>query len=84
MGSVPVGLILFKLMMRGFSPVFANEVFVIFSTRKDLPPLRYTSQHVKPLYVDYLKQSIKTPLKFIHHEYLKAKAEKTLPSQLNR
>ncbi|WP_416666570.1 hypothetical protein [Egbenema bharatensis] len=53
-----VGAILFKLMSQGFSPVFANEVFVVYSRRSDLPTVSYTSPHVKPLYVDYLKRNV--------------------------
>jgi hypothetical protein len=51
-----IGSLLVRLFNKGFRPVFANEVFVIFSTRKDLEALTYTAKHVKPLYVDFLKR----------------------------
>lgn len=53
---------MFKLVAQGFAPVYANEVFVIFSTQK-LPKVAYTSPHVKPLYVDYLKRSLSKAVK---------------------
>ncbi|WNZ24401.1 sulfotransferase family 2 domain-containing protein [Leptolyngbya sp. NK1-12] len=53
-----VDTVLFKLIGQGFAPVYANEVFVIFSTHRHLPKLPYTSPHVKPLYVDYLKRQL--------------------------
>lgn len=45
-----------KLFVKGFKPVFANEVFVIFTTRRGLTSLSYLSEHVKPLYADFLKR----------------------------
>lgn len=53
---------MFKLVAQGFAPVYANAVFVVFSTQK-LPKLAYTSPHVKPLYVDYLKRSLSKAVK---------------------
>jgi hypothetical protein len=50
-----LGVILWKLMLQSFSPVMANEVFVIFAKDSDLPALSYTSLHVKPLYAGYIK-----------------------------
>ncbi|MBW4463826.1 MAG: sulfotransferase family protein [Pegethrix bostrychoides GSE-TBD4-15B] len=46
-----------KLTRQGLAPVFANEVFVIF-THRDLPKLSYRTPHVKSLYVDYLRRSL--------------------------
>lgn len=57
-----LGTILLKLGVGGFAPVFANEVFVIFS-RRSLPKLSYLSPHVKPLYVDRLKQVVDHQIK---------------------
>jgi Sulfotransferase family len=47
---------LLGLFLRRFRPVFANRVFVIFTTHSELPKLDYTSMDVKPLYVDILKR----------------------------
>lgn len=63
--------VLFKLLQRGFAPVFANEVFVIFSTH-NLRKLAYTSTHVKPLYVDRIKLRAKDAGMFIYRR-VKAK-----------
>jgi Sulfotransferase family len=48
-----LGAILIRLI--GYSPVYANEVFVVFQRRSVLPALALTSPHVKSLYIDYLK-----------------------------
>jgi len=57
------GALLFKFFTQGYRPVFANEVFVIFTTRKDLPRLAYSSAHVKPLYADFFKHDLKRDLR---------------------
>jgi Sulfotransferase family len=51
--------ILLRLFLQGFRPVFANRVFVIFTTHPELPKVNYTSVDVKPLYVDILKRSLR-------------------------
>jgi hypothetical protein len=66
----PIDAMLFKLVGQGFAPVYANEVFVIFSTHKHLPKLAYTSAHVKPLYVDYLKRQLAKATKPIWRQLL--------------
>lgn len=58
---------LFKLFTQGFYPVFANGLFVVFTTRSQLPKVPYTSIDVKPLYVDILKRNFrKIMTKFTH------------------
>lgn len=58
---------LFKLFLQGFHPVFANGLFVIFTTHSKLPRVAYTSVDVKPLYVDILKRNFrKIVAKFTH------------------
>lgn len=58
---------LLKLLIQGFYPVFANGLFVIFTTRSQLPKVPYTSVDVKPLYVDILKRNFrKIAAKFTH------------------
>jgi Sulfotransferase family len=58
---------LFKLLIQGFHPVFANGLFVIFTTHSKLPKVAYTSVDVKPLYVDILKRNFrKIVAKFTH------------------
>jgi hypothetical protein len=53
-----------KLVSRGLAPVFANDVFVVFSNHKDLSKLSYLSPHIKSLYMKQIKfywtQKIKT------------------------
>lgn len=52
-----IDVVLTKLALRGLAPVFANQVFIVYSSHK-LPRLAYTSTHVKPLYVDRLKSRL--------------------------
>jgi hypothetical protein len=57
-----MGAILAKLAWRGFVPVYANEVFVVMGRiKKSQPAIAYTSPHVKPLYINYLKYFIRHP-----------------------
>lgn len=63
--------VLTKLALRGLAPVFANEVFIVYSKHK-LPKLSYTAMHVKPLYVDRVKNRVKTVVK---SAYRKVKAQ---------
>jgi hypothetical protein len=70
-----IGSILFKLMSKGFSPVFANDVFVVYSTRSDLPTVSYTAPHVKPLYVDYLKRQVSGVVKPLYRKYIAPKPQ---------
>ncbi len=56
------GALLFKFFTQGYRPVFANEVFVVFTKRQDLPSLAYTSDHVKPVYANFLKRDLKREL----------------------
>ena len=60
-----IGALLLRLFTQGYGPVFANEVFVVF-TRRDLPRLAYTSEHVKPLYANFLKYDLKHSLRETH------------------
>ena len=46
-----------KLVSQGLAPVFANEVFVIF-TRQKLPKLSYGQRHVRSLYTTYLRRNL--------------------------
>jgi hypothetical protein len=70
-----IGAMLFKLMSKGFSPVFANDVFVVYSTQKALPSVSYTSPHVKPLYVDYLKRQVSGVVKPLYRKYIAPKPQ---------
>ncbi|MBD3882869.1 sulfotransferase family 2 domain-containing protein [Phormidium tenue FACHB-886] len=58
-----------KLFTKGFRPVFANEVFVVFSTRRDGGAIAYSSEHVKPLYVDFLKRTLSGTLKSFYRKH---------------
>jgi hypothetical protein len=47
-----------RLLQQGFAPVHANEVFVILTTRPDVPRANYLSAHVRSLYTTYLRRRI--------------------------
>ncbi|MBE9177867.1 sulfotransferase family 2 domain-containing protein [Oculatella sp. LEGE 06141] len=66
--------ILLKLILRRFTPVFANEVFVVFSNRQDLPRLSYLSAHVRSVYVDRLKFYLEKRVKPIYARYFARRA----------
>jgi hypothetical protein len=66
--------ILFKLITRNFSPVFANEVFVVFSNRKQLAKIPYFSPHVRSLYIDRLKFYLEKRVKPIYAKYFARRA----------
>jgi hypothetical protein len=67
--------VLLKLMLRGFAPVFANDVFIVYS-KHSLPKLTYLSTHVKPLYVDRLKTRTRNAVRSV---YRKVKAQQIQP-----
>jgi len=50
-----LGAILTTLLRQQYRPVYANDVFVVFSRDRQMPALALTSIHVKSLYVDWLK-----------------------------
>ncbi|NJL22112.1 MAG: hypothetical protein HC895_16925 [Leptolyngbyaceae cyanobacterium SM1_3_5] len=58
-----------KAMQRGLKPVYANDVFVVFSSRSDLPKLSYNSRDVKALYLDRLKVYTKQTLRDFYVKY---------------
>lgn len=47
-----------KLAIKGFRPVFANSVFIIFSRVKGLPSMSYISPHVRSLYLGRIKNHL--------------------------
>jgi len=47
-----------KLIQYRFKPVFANEVFVVFSNQPRLKSVSYTSHHVRSIYTNYLKEKV--------------------------
>lgn len=57
-----------KLMQRGLKPVFANDVFIVFSNRS-LPRISYLSPHVKSLYLDRFKNYTKQLLRNLYAKY---------------
>ncbi|MBW4660728.1 MAG: sulfotransferase family protein [Drouetiella hepatica Uher 2000/2452] len=67
------GALLFKFFTQGYAPVFANEVFVVFTKRQDLPHLAYNSLHIKPLYADFLKRNVIKNAKSAYRKYLGSK-----------
>jgi hypothetical protein len=58
-----LGAILTHLLRQRYRPVYANEVFVVFSRDRQLPAISFTATHVKSLYIDgfkyFLSQRIK-------------------------
>jgi hypothetical protein len=46
------------LRLLGYSPVYANEVFVVFYRKGKLPALSLTSEHVKPLFMGWVKAGV--------------------------
>lgn len=58
------GPLFLQLLLSPFAPVLANAVFIVFSTRSDIPRLPYSSPHVRYAYTGYVKhqaaQSIAT------------------------
>ncbi|HEY9657410.1 MAG TPA: hypothetical protein V6C65_03030, partial [Allocoleopsis sp.] len=62
-----MGTVLTQLALGSFSPVFANDVFVVYS-QKPLPKLSYLSPHVKPVYVDRVKQALEQNLKPVYRK----------------
>lgn len=58
-----------KAMQRGLKPVYANDVFIVFSRRADLPKISYTSPHVRSLYLSRLKRHMKQTLRDLYVEY---------------
>jgi hypothetical protein len=67
--------VMLKLMTQGLVPVFSNDVFVIFTSNKNLPKLSYKSPHVKSLYVDYLRRSFAKVMKPIRQRFQRSVAE---------
>lgn len=65
-----VDAIILKLITQRYTPVYANDVFVVFSLHKHLPSIHYLSPHVKSLYVDYVRRGIIKTLKPIRNRHL--------------
>ncbi|MGF1514704.1 MAG: sulfotransferase family 2 domain-containing protein [Elainellaceae cyanobacterium] len=47
-----------RLLASPFAPVLANEVFIVFSSRADLPKLSYGAPHVRYAYTGYVKHRL--------------------------
>jgi hypothetical protein len=56
-----------SLIKQGLAPVMANDVFVIFTSRR-LPRVSYMAPHVKSLYVDYLRRNLSKVLRPIRRQ----------------
>lgn len=52
------GPLFLNLLISPFKPVFANAVFIVFSTRPDVPRVGYRSPHVRYAYSGYLKHQL--------------------------
>ncbi|MBI4781832.1 MAG: sulfotransferase family 2 domain-containing protein [Oscillatoriophycideae cyanobacterium NC_groundwater_1537_Pr4_S-0.65um_50_18] len=65
--------LLFKLLIQGYAPVYANEVFVVFTNRRDFPRLAYSSPHVKPLYANLFKRNLVNSAKSVYRKYFSSK-----------
>ena len=66
--------ILLQLFSRGLTPVFANEVFVVYSTHKRVAEVNYVSRHVRPVYIDRVKKNVEKTARSLYHKYLKTKS----------
>jgi hypothetical protein len=66
--------LLLKLVLGGFGPVFANDVFLAFTRRQELPRLSYTAPHVRSLYLGRLKAYIN----FHYEQFLKPRLSRWL------
>lgn len=62
-----------RLLFQGYAPVFANEVFVIFSRRK-LSRVGHFVPHVRSLYVDYFRRSLTNVMKPIRNRLSRSEA----------
>lgn len=72
--ATQVSAILLQLFSRGLTPVFANEVFIVYSTHKRLAEVNYASRHVRPVYIDRVKKNVEKTAKSLYHTYLKSKS----------
>ena len=61
-----LGTILATLLRQRYRPVYANDVFVVFSGDRQLPALPSTNVHVKSLYIDGLKHFLNQSVKPFH------------------
>lgn len=64
-----ISAILLKLVGRGLFPVYANEVFVVYSNRQGIATTNYASKHVRPVYIDRIKKNVEQKLKTIYRQY---------------
>jgi hypothetical protein len=67
--AAQISTILLKLLGRGLSPVFANEVFVVYSNHRGIATANYASKHVRPVYIDRIKKNVEHRLKTIYRQY---------------
>ncbi|WP_088891886.1 sulfotransferase family 2 domain-containing protein [Leptolyngbya ohadii] len=67
--AAQISTILMKLLGRGLSPVFANEVFVVYSNHRGISTTSYVSKHVRPVYIDRVKKNVEHRLKTIYRQY---------------
>ncbi|MBD1851582.1 sulfotransferase family 2 domain-containing protein [Leptolyngbya sp. FACHB-711] len=67
--AAQISTILMKLLGRGLSPVFANEVFVLYSNRQGIATANYASKHVRPVYIDRVKKNVEHKLKTLYRQY---------------
>lgn len=71
-----IGGMLIQLAVSKFSPVFANDVFVVFSDQPGLPSLGYRYRHVRSAYVDDLKyhltQQTETVKKVVYQQVIRS------------
>lgn len=67
--------LLLPLLLQRYTPVYANDVFVVFSLHKALPALPYLSPHVKALYADYTRRRMMKVIKPIRYRHLRQPTE---------
>lgn len=52
-----------RLIRQGYRPVFANDVFVVFTQHQQVPQVSFLAPHLKSFYVDYLKRGFARTVK---------------------
>ncbi len=66
-----VDAMLLPLLMQRYTPVYANDVFVVFSLHNHLPAISYLSPHVKSLYVDSARRRMIKAFRPLRYRHLK-------------
>jgi hypothetical protein len=66
-----VDAMLLPLLTQRYTPVYANDVFVVFSLHKHLPTVNFLSPHVKSLYADSVRRRMIKAFRPLRYRHLK-------------